>query len=222
MGVARNLNEGPYHDADQARRVDPLTGFENVGYAAAFELGRLMALADPQFALELLKWRRSGHRKVGDALVGGRIKDRLKNIIDELNPRRFLDDRMIAVSLLDKVGPRILTEDILGILTDPTGLNGFKDMLPGMDPAMVMDAMGLSQDMVESMMGVTMDSGIAHGSIEGSGSIFDHVGMAGVEQKMDFESLVSQVTTEFSHVADFHNQAMGNAFDPIKQGAKMP
>ncbi len=32
---------GPYHSADQARRVTPETGAEDISYAAAFEVGRL-------------------------------------------------------------------------------------------------------------------------------------------------------------------------------------
>ncbi|MBU1169191.1 MAG: hypothetical protein KKD44_06460 [Proteobacteria bacterium] len=222
VGIYRNLNEGPYHDADQARRVDPLTGLENVGYAAAFEIGRLMALADPKFALDLLKWRRSGHRNVGDRLIGNRIKDRLIKYLDMLDPRQFLDDRCLASALLDRVGPRILNEEILGALTDPTGLKGLRDMLPGLDPARVMESMNLNQAQVESMLGVAMDTGLTHGSIQGSGSLFDQVGVAGAGLAMDFDSVVARVGTEFGHVSLNHDREMDQVFDQFKQGAKMP
>jgi hypothetical protein len=54
---------GPYHAADQARRVSPETGAEDITYAAAFEVGRLLCAADGRAAAELLRWRRTGHRE---------------------------------------------------------------------------------------------------------------------------------------------------------------
>lgn len=54
---------GPYHSADQARRIAPETGTEDIGYAAAFELGRLLAASDPRFAQELLSWRRAAYQR---------------------------------------------------------------------------------------------------------------------------------------------------------------
>jgi hypothetical protein len=50
---------GPYHSADQARRVAPDTGAEDLSLASAWELGRLLALSDGRFAQELMRWRRS-------------------------------------------------------------------------------------------------------------------------------------------------------------------
>jgi hypothetical protein len=49
---------GPYHSADQARRVVADTGAENISYACAFEVGRLLAAADGRLAQELMRWRR--------------------------------------------------------------------------------------------------------------------------------------------------------------------
>ncbi|HEX5354826.1 MAG TPA: hypothetical protein VFW93_01315 [Aquabacterium sp.] len=53
---------GPYHSADQARRVSPETGVEDISYAAAFEVGRLLASADGRLAQELMRWRRTSYR----------------------------------------------------------------------------------------------------------------------------------------------------------------
>jgi len=53
---------GPYHSADQARRISPETGAEDISYAAAFDLGRLLGAADGRLAQELAAWRREAYR----------------------------------------------------------------------------------------------------------------------------------------------------------------
>ncbi|MEO8879036.1 MAG: hypothetical protein ABI446_01430 [Gemmatimonadaceae bacterium] len=54
---------GPYHSADQARRVSPDTGAEDISYAAAFEAGRLLAAADARFAQAAMQWRREAYKQ---------------------------------------------------------------------------------------------------------------------------------------------------------------
>jgi hypothetical protein len=56
-------NLGPYHSSDQCRRATPETGGEDVSYAAAFEVGRLLAAADPRLAQELMRWRREAFKQ---------------------------------------------------------------------------------------------------------------------------------------------------------------
>ena len=50
----------PYYTADQARRIGE-DGREDLSEAAAFELGRLLALSDPRFVAEIHAWRQSGY-----------------------------------------------------------------------------------------------------------------------------------------------------------------
>ncbi len=54
---------GPYHSADQARRATPEAGVEDISYAAAFEVGRLLAASDARLAQELMRWRRDAYRQ---------------------------------------------------------------------------------------------------------------------------------------------------------------
>lgn len=54
---------GPYHSADQCRRVAPETGAEDISYACAFEVGRLLAAADARLAQELMRWRREAYKQ---------------------------------------------------------------------------------------------------------------------------------------------------------------
>jgi hypothetical protein len=48
------------HTSDQARRVGP-DGRENLALAVAFEIGRLLALAEPSVVAALLTWRKDGY-----------------------------------------------------------------------------------------------------------------------------------------------------------------
>jgi hypothetical protein len=64
---------GPYHCADQARRVAPDGGAEDVSYAAAFEVGRLLASADARLGQELMRWRRG-------AFQGAVARDSVKDL----------------------------------------------------------------------------------------------------------------------------------------------
>jgi hypothetical protein len=52
---------GPYVFSDQAIRYDPGTALFDVSQAAAWQIGRLLALSDSTFARELYEWRKSSH-----------------------------------------------------------------------------------------------------------------------------------------------------------------
>ena len=79
---------GPYHSADQARRVVADTGAENISYASAFEVGRLLAAADARLAQELMRWRRgafsSSARQSSIDLL--QLSMRLVALTDPLDP----------------------------------------------------------------------------------------------------------------------------------------
>lgn len=61
--------EGPYHSADQCRRISPETGLEDVSYSAAFEVGRLLATSDARLAQELMRWRRTAYERARKRLA---------------------------------------------------------------------------------------------------------------------------------------------------------
>jgi len=65
---------GPYHSADQARRISPETGAEDVSYAAAFELGRLLGAADGRLAQDLMAWRREAYQDAARRSVADRVR----------------------------------------------------------------------------------------------------------------------------------------------------
>ena len=91
--VPENLSRdplGPYHAADQARRVLPDVAGEDVTYAAAFEVGRLLAMADGRLAQELMRWRTTAYRQVARADTLGHLPIALRaalpsNVVEELH-----------------------------------------------------------------------------------------------------------------------------------------
>jgi hypothetical protein len=74
--LARNP-AGPYQCADQARTVSPETNREDISYAAAFEIGRLLAAADPRLAVDLARWRRTAYAQQARADVINNLLTRL-------------------------------------------------------------------------------------------------------------------------------------------------
>lgn len=66
--VPLSMAKEPYNDlhesADAALRYDPETGLFDISYAAAWQLGRLLALHKPEFALSLYNWRSGYIHKV--------------------------------------------------------------------------------------------------------------------------------------------------------------
>jgi len=215
-GIQRNINEGPYHTSDQARRIDPLTGLENLGYASAFELGRLMALNDSRFALELLKWRRKGHQRASKLIQGALIQRKLKDLIPHFDPREFLDHRRLIDELLGHVAPRIIHEDLLGTLTDPTGLLDIMDKLPGLDGQMVMEALNLEAHQVEVMLGIDLQSGLSTGGLINHGNLIDDIGLTNETVLAGgFENLLNNAETEFGHLNSEHFNELGD-FDAFE------
>jgi hypothetical protein len=215
VGVERNTNEGPYHSSDQARRIDPLTGLENVGYAAAFELGRLMALNDARFALELLKWRRNGHQRVSKLINGIDIKAKLGLLIPDFDAEKFLNQQMLIEQLLDRIGPRILKENLLGQLTDPTGILDIVDKMPGLDRGRVMESLNLEATQADMLMGVDSHTGSAAGGLINGGHLVDDLGLAtDAILAGGFDALLANAGVEFGHLEVEHDVEL-NGFEGI-------
>jgi hypothetical protein len=125
---------GPYHSADQARRVVAETGAENISYASAFEVGRLLAAADARLAQELMRWRRgafrSSSRQTNIDLL--RVAMRLTAIVDPLDPVAL----RYSVNVLTKIASGV------GRLVDPHGIDVVLAS-PLLGPEMVARAFGL-------------------------------------------------------------------------------
>lgn len=76
------------HAADQARRVGS-DGLEDLSLAAAFEIGRLLAVSQPAVVAGLLTWRQNGYApaRVRSILSqSGSLQARLKGVLDQSRP----------------------------------------------------------------------------------------------------------------------------------------
>jgi len=91
------------HTADQSRRIGP-DGREDLSLAAAFEAGRLLAVAQLAVVAGLLGWRASGYapaRVFSILNVSGVLQSRLLNIMAEQRP---LFSPGVAATLLGSLG----------------------------------------------------------------------------------------------------------------------
>lgn len=190
-GVKRETG-GPYHSADQARRIDPLSGLENLGYAAAFEIGRLLALSDPQFALELLRWRRGGHVRVTQAIADGQLAIKIPSLIPQFDPREVIDPRLLITDLIDQVS-NLVRNEVVSPQVDPTGMEDFRQDLIGLDAATVAQVNGFEQNAVERIFGE---------SLAGESHLLETLG---IEETLaldgDFQNLVQTAELQFGHLA---------------------
>jgi hypothetical protein len=126
---------GPYHSADQARRVSPETGAEDISYAAAFEVGRLLAAADQRLAVELMRWRRGAYSAAAQDDVVGLVRSRLPHVLT--------NDLLEA---LPRAVVPVLSAGVLGELASDFGpiADPYRSAViagaPGLDPQLVREA----------------------------------------------------------------------------------
>ena len=213
VGVTRNMSQGPYHHADQARLLDIDTGLENISYAAAFEIGRLLGLNDPHFALMLMKWRRGDYRKQGKKfeleMIGPRLPERIRPDLELEFREEYLDfDRFMREGLFD-FDEEIRKGGKLGQLTDPSGLAELQDVLPGLNPAEFSSAFGLPREEAAQLLG--RDPGNLGGGLIDNSPWFDSPQLD--FNVTDFDDLVVQPADNFVDVNDLFDDSVRNNFD---------
>jgi hypothetical protein len=136
--VKRREAGSPFHAADQARRIAE-DGREDLSEAAAFEIGRLLAMATPRFLADLQAWRRTG-------FAVRRSRAMIESIPIVAQIGRFRQARKLTAALIAPVasetplGPPVPVADVDDLLADDdanviaTGL--------GLDPTVVAQTLG--------------------------------------------------------------------------------
>lgn len=145
------------HHADQLRRVTP-DGREELGYSAAFEIGRLLALSQPGVAAALGRWRQEAF---GAARVSGISEDAAAELPDDVReslsrPDPLTDDtverlraggsgRRAVRALLDLLGgdPSVVAPP--RPVADPADGDDVKRLLRGGRDTVVATGLGLSE-----------------------------------------------------------------------------
>lgn len=103
-----NFTRGPniphFASASDAVIFDQQTGLFNLSYSVAWQIGRLMALANRSFATSLVDWRRKLNRII-DLLANLAQEDQLQNFLDNYDGgiNQFFHDQLITGSFLDFV-----------------------------------------------------------------------------------------------------------------------
>jgi len=121
-----------YATSDAALRYDPGTGMFDVSYAAAWEIGRLLALHDPRFAAAINECRSRNVQSLHATLARNNWQQSLKGRFPVPADPRDLRKRGAAKSFAmefwrTELGPRLVPDDpeeppLLGQPADPTGL----------------------------------------------------------------------------------------------------
>ncbi|MDM0043057.1 hypothetical protein QTH91_01050 [Variovorax dokdonensis] len=144
--------DGPYHSADQARRIAPELGLQDISYACAFEVGRLLAAADARLAQELMRWRRKGFGAAARLDVMADLEARLDLVLAEAIPQKLQQYVLPVVA-----GELIKTFATVGPPAgDAFGL-GLMSATRGMQPELVAKAFGLDgiEAAREAMLGIS-------------------------------------------------------------------
>lgn len=144
---------GPYHSADQCVRATPETGAKDISYAAAFEVGRLLAASDKSLASALMQWRRTAYTQASRADTLDRAQTALGITgIDIHNPTLpFLSS-----------GAATLAARGAGPIADPFGIDKVQTAV-GFNPAAVQQAFNLAtaQDAISILGGNAGATGAA-------------------------------------------------------------
>lgn len=129
--------------SDSAMIYDRQTGLFDLSFATAWQIGRLVALADKSFSLEMLKWRREGHQVMSMVLERKDLYRQYSGMIDFdqiIAPQKFsnmMDPLLIFDLVLEFFATTIsaLTErgdePLFAALCDPSGLECRLAELPG-------------------------------------------------------------------------------------------
>jgi len=98
---------GPYLFSDHAMYYDPETGIFDQGYAAAWQIGRLLALSDGSFAASLFAWRRNHNLRERAAAQAAMVQDRLAASFtpDSLTAAALPPVSQLRAFMTEKLGP---------------------------------------------------------------------------------------------------------------------
>ena len=142
----------PFSSADEAKIYDPNTGMFDLSYAVAWQLGRLLTLANKEFSVALLNWQQEANYLI-DLIIEQQQQAQAYGAVLELpepsvmllasSGKPSVDRkqmmRSVATYLSTKFAERVLSAGpgegrLFGEGRDPTGVRKVRDKLPGLLP----------------------------------------------------------------------------------------
>ncbi len=129
-------------NADALYKYDSDTGMFDISYAAAWQIGRLLAIKNKNFSVALFQWRRGHNQKQAFTQMREILKSKLSSVLDfdDEHIHRF-GDRLIQKLTLDyihqDVGDKLKPDEyehagLLGKCADPSGLLKNRSDYPGL------------------------------------------------------------------------------------------
>jgi hypothetical protein len=132
----------PFFSAESGMIYDAKTGLFDMSYAVAWQIGRLLALSDSEFAVGLMKWRKSLKVAQNLKLEQGNTMQRMSGVLESGGVQQLsLGDKkalagmihsFLSVSFSALVSPTNPDEEPLIRTGDPTGVKAVADQMPGL------------------------------------------------------------------------------------------
>jgi hypothetical protein len=192
MALSRD-DQGPYHSADQARRVMPEGGVEDISYAAAFEVGRLLAMSDGRLAQELMRWRRTAFRQAVRATLTALLPAEVRAAL----PATPIEQ--LATPLVPIVQSHVITSVATsGVPTANVYGMPPTSAAPGLDPNQLASVWGGSVADAQTALGRSAST-----FSPGSGLSQQVAGSASAQRAMALDQLAAQ-DAEFADLRAFH------------------
>lgn len=121
--VKRVTNRAPLASAEAGLIYNPASGMFDVSYAVAWQIGRLLALADGQFAASLSSWRQEGQRIIDSLLEREEIARRFAN------QKLFVELKEIVGADRPKEQEKMLRDLLTGLHDTASVRNALADYL---------------------------------------------------------------------------------------------
>ncbi len=137
----------PYENSDDARGIEPSTGFDVIHHSAAFELGRLLAMSDPQFISSMSRWRRLWNKKEA-------MKDyRKETIASSALTKKFSSEQLASESIQNLLQAGVITQasekfrELVAERVEIEGSIQFEDDIVNPGSGVEIDDVKINQDM---------------------------------------------------------------------------
>ena len=137
----------PYENSDDARGIEPSTGFDVIHHSAAFELGRLLAMSDPQFISSMSRWRRLWNKKEA-------MKDyRNETIASSALTKKFSSEQLASESIQNLLQAGVITQasekfrELVAERVEIEGSIQFEDDIVNPGSGVEIDDVKINQDM---------------------------------------------------------------------------